>query len=121
MPNHIHGIIVLNNVGAGFTPALFTHQQHNQINKNHDIHKPQSQHAGQSLAIAPTIANIVGSYKSLVANKCLDIYKTKNEIMGKFWQRNYYEHIIRNEQSYQQISEYIINNPLNWQEDKFYT
>jgi REP element-mobilizing transposase RayT len=36
------------------------------------------------------------------------------------WQRNYYEHIIRNEQSYQNISNYIINNPAKWQEDKFY-
>ena len=39
---------------------------------------------------------------------------------GKLWQRNYYEHIIRNEQSYHTISEYIINNPAKWQDDKFY-
>lgn len=39
---------------------------------------------------------------------------------GKLWQRNYYEHIIRNEQSYHNISNYIINNPAKWQEDKFY-
>jgi putative transposase len=38
----------------------------------------------------------------------------------KIWQRNYHEHIIRDEQSYQRISEYIINNPKNWKEDKFY-
>jgi len=37
------------------------------------------------------------------------------------WQRNYHEHIIRNEQSYQTISEYIINNPEKWKDDKFYT
>lgn len=40
--------------------------------------------------------------------------------MGKLWQRNYWEHIIRNEQSYQTISQYIIRNPAKWQEDKFY-
>ena len=34
------------------------------------------------------------------------------------WQRNYYEHITRNEQSYSQISEYIRTNPLKWQDDK---
>jgi putative transposase len=34
--------------------------------------------------------------------------------MGKLWQRNYYEHIIRNEYSYQIISEYIITNPARW-------
>lgn len=37
----------------------------------------------------------------------------------KIWQRNYYEHIIRDEQSCQRIAEYIINNPVKWQEDKF--
>jgi REP element-mobilizing transposase RayT len=36
------------------------------------------------------------------------------------WQRNYWEHIIRNEQSYQRIANYIINNPANWKDDKFY-
>ena len=39
---------------------------------------------------------------------------------GKLWQRNYYEHIIRNEQSYQRIADYIINNPENWKKDNFF-
>ncbi|HPK45518.1 MAG TPA: hypothetical protein PLV62_11100, partial [Spirochaetota bacterium] len=39
---------------------------------------------------------------------------------GKLWQRNYWDHIIRDEQSYQRIAEYIINNPKNWDNDKFY-
>ena len=38
----------------------------------------------------------------------------------KLWQRNYYEHIIRNEKSYLHISEYIKTNPLKWQNDKYY-
>ena len=36
---------------------------------------------------------------------------------GKLWQRNYYEHIIRNEKSYHNITNYIINNPAKWAED----
>jgi len=36
------------------------------------------------------------------------------------WQRNYHEHIIMSEQSYWRISEYIINNPEAWENDKFY-
>jgi hypothetical protein len=72
--------------------------------------------------VAPiTVGGIVGAYKSMVSNRCLDIYKFKNETMGQFWQRNYYEHIIRTEQSYQRISKYIINNPLKWTKDKFYS
>ena len=69
-----------------------------------------------------TVGDIVVAYKSLVANDCLEIFKQKypGEMMGKLWQRNYYEHIIRDERSYQRISEYIINNPKNWKDDKFY-
>lgn len=35
------------------------------------------------------------------------------------WQANYYDHIIRNETEYQNISEYIANNPIKWEEDMF--
>ena len=38
----------------------------------------------------------------------------------KLWQRNYFEHIIRNEFSYDKIANYIITNPSRWKEDKFY-
>src|SRR3954452_6521524 len=109
MPNHMHGIIVLND-NDGVT-----------INNR------------ATARVAPTnkitIGNIVGAYKSVVTNECLKIYKSKlanvgaipcgcpvssragvygksgaevnpAPTMGKLWQRNYYEHIIRNEQSY---------------------
>lgn len=42
------------------------------------------------------------------------------ELDFKIWQRNYYEHIIRNEPAYERISDYIRNNPKRWNEDKFY-
>ena len=107
MPNHMHGIILMTeNVGAGLASA----QNPAPTNK--------------------TIGDIVGAYKSLVANECLEIHKrhwagvnpgtTKIPMMGKLWQRNYYENIIRDEQSYQHISAYIINNPKNWKGDKFH-
>lgn len=96
MPNHLHGIIVLNDVGATLAVA-------------HD-----------AVAHDAVMIQRAGAYKSLVANKCLEIFKSKNEIMGKLWQRNYHEHIIRNEQSYQTISDYIINNPAKWNDDKFF-
>lgn len=111
MPNHIHGIIMLNDVGAGFTPVHHVETSQNDADAN----------IRSTARVAPTsVSDIVGAYKSLVANGCLNIYKSKNETMGKLWQRNYYEHIIRNEQSYQTISAYIINNPAKWQGDKFY-
>ena len=102
MPNHMHGIIVLNDAGALHMGAQ---------NDSRD------DRAGASPA--PT-GNIIGAYKSLVSNECLKIYKIKNETMGKLWQRDYYEHIIRNEQSYKNISNYIIHNPEHWKDDKFH-
>lgn len=113
MPNHIHGIIVLNNVGA--TLGVTQNDGNNQTDIVSNIR------AGASPAPTnATVSDIVGAYKSLVANGCLEIYKSKNETMGKLWQRNYHENIIRNEQSYQTISNYIINNPAKWNVDKFY-
>lgn len=113
----MHGIILLHDsVGVGFTPAQFPNTQSNMGTRI----TPAKNENGQPQGIVPTIGNIVGAYKSLVANACLEIYKSKNETMGKLWQRNYYEHIIRNEKSYQTISEYIINNPAKWTDDKFY-
>ena len=106
MPNHIHGIVAL--VGAPLAGAP------------NDV-GIQCTGAGASPApTAATVGDIIGAYKSLVSNNCLKIYKSKNEIMGKLLQRNYYEHIIRNEPSCKTISYYIINNPSNWKDDKFY-
>jgi putative transposase len=121
VPNHVHGIVILTEtpVGAGFTPALH-------IDANIDPNAGTEYRAGVNPAPTTTpktnatLGDIIGAYKSLVANACLDIYKLNNETMGKLWQRNYHEHIIRDEQSYWKISNYIINNPVNWQTDKFY-
>ena len=60
------------------------------------------------------------AYKSIVFHECLKIYKSQNIWMGKLWQRNYWERIIRNEDAYYEIGNYIINNPRVWHEDKKY-
>ena len=120
----MHGIIVLNSsVGAGLAPA-----PDNAIDNLNDgmgvgfgVLSGVGLGAGASPAPKSTVSDMVGAYKSLVANECLKIFKLKNETMGKLWQRDYYEHIIRNEQAYQNISNYIINNPSKWHDDKFFT
>ena len=134
MPNHMHGIIVLNDaVGSGLAPALRSALYSSKLHKGQAQGNADTNTTGDDYDMRagaspspmnseqpPTISDIVGSYKSLVANECLKIYKNKNEIMGKFWQRDYYEHIIRNQSSYKQISEYINSNPSTWKDDKFY-
>ena len=116
MPNHIHGILIIHEpvgadgVGAGFTPAL------------------DSADAGPGVGASPTptvttraaVGDIIGAYKSIVANECLKIFKSHNETMGKLWQRNYYEHIIRDETAYRKIAEYIRNNPARWEMDQLF-
>ena len=46
--------------------------------------------------------------------------KTTKEIRYPVWQKSFYEHIVRNEKEYIKIKEYIINNPENWEKDKYY-
>jgi putative transposase len=62
---------------------------------------------------APTLGEIIGSFKSICVHKC----KNNGLNIGRLWQRNYYEHIIRNEDELNKIREYIIRNPAIWDED----
>lgn len=115
MPNHIHGII-------GIKQYIDTELTSDNFDIDHlVIGQPEKFPLEVDFKIIKkTVGDIVGAYKSLVSNKCLEIAKQNNEVMGKLWQRNLFEHIIRDEKSYQNISDYIINNPSNWKDDKFF-
>lgn len=120
MPNHIHGILIINNdndVGAthddGIThPVETTHalslQQQQQSPPQQTIGQKRFQHQGKN-----TLSSIIGSYKSAVT-------KHAHRLGFDFaWQSRFHDHIIRNEQSFQTIADYIANNPLKWGNDKF--
>jgi hypothetical protein len=62
-----------------------------------------------------SIPTIVRSFKSAVTKR---INKMRNTPGAPVWQRNYYEHIIRNDESLNCIREYIVNNPLQWELDR---
>lgn len=98
MPNHIHGILEIVSPFVG--TDVCTGEPHPDIRAGEP--RPYN---------VPTLGNVVAYFK----------YKTTKRIdlSTKLWQRNYHEHIIRDEKSYQTISEYIINNPANWMTDKF--
>jgi REP element-mobilizing transposase RayT len=66
---------------------------------------------------APTVGDIVRGYKSAVTKRINEI---RNISGVPVWQRNYYEHIIRNEIAYLRISEYIQANPRRWQDDNYH-
>ena len=69
-----------------------------------------------------SLSDIVDRYKTLTSKRYIDGININDwpRLNRKLWQRNYYEHIIRNEKSYVKISEYIINNPLHWRDDKYH-
>ena len=140
MPNHMHAVLVLKdvcedtvNVTVGATLAVgqadFDLDNQNQHLKNFEVFRAGASPAPTTTTTTTmqtnnkkktTIADIIGAYKSLVSNACLEICKQQNTQMGKLWQRNYYEHIVRNDAAYQNISHYILNNPGKWYDDKFY-
>ena len=68
------------------------------------------------------IGDIIGAFKSITTNRYINGVRHKNwkPFDRRLWQRNYYEHVIRNEKSYLNLSEYIQNNPLSWKEDIFH-
>ncbi len=108
MPNHIHGVIVITcdgNVGAGLVPAP---------------HLPGVGANGATTRVAPTLGNVVGAFKSLTT-----VLYTRGirqsawlAFSGRLWQRNYYEHIIHNEESLNRIRQYILDNPARWAFDR---
>ena len=71
---------------------------------------------------APTqgLRNIVGAFKSITTNEYIRGVKQHGwtPFPGKIWQRNYYEHIVRNEKELIRIRAYIRNNPAQWDTDK---
>ena len=78
---------------------------------------------GQPQGFAPTkpktVGDMVGAFQSIATVEYIRGVKQLGwqPFNGKLWQRNYWEHIIRDEQSYQRISAYIINNPKKWNDD----
>ncbi|NOY89406.1 MAG: transposase [FCB group bacterium] len=119
MPNHFHGIIVImpkNDVGV--SQRGYPKSQSQRGCPNIDDGRGRPRWVAPTY-IAPTLGNIVGWFKTITTNEYIRGVKETGwkEFSGKLWQRNYYEHIIRNEKELQKIREYIVNNPLKWKLD----
>lgn len=120
MPNHFHGIIALNDdVGAPPCERPFMNPQNNQS------WGPANEQMGQARGPAPTrgrlfLGDVVGRFKSLSMHQYICGVRNHQwkPIHKRLWQRNYYEHAIRNENELNKIREYIANNPLNWETDE---
>lgn len=69
---------------------------------------------------ANKIGNIIGAFKSITTHEYIMGVKNNNWLpfIGKLWQRNFYDRIIRDENELNRIREYIFNNPSNWEKDE---
>lgn len=119
MPNHVHGILMLNNKAkqdSGAVETLHATSQNEQQkqNENQVQSKPKNQIMSNISPKSGSISTIIRSYKSAVTK---DVRTFQSEFT---WQTRFHDHIIRNDKEYQKIANYIVENPLKWQEDKFY-
>jgi REP element-mobilizing transposase RayT len=89
MPNHIHGIIAL-------------------------TLQPDAPLERGAASGAPTLGRVVRAFKSVSA---IEANRSLNRSQTPFWQRNYYEHIIRDEDELHTIRQYIRDNPMKWDQD----
>ncbi|MGB8213523.1 MAG: transposase [Anaerolineales bacterium] len=105
MPNHAHGIILIVD-GRGTADVAY-----NNVSEL-PRRAPATEQFGKP--VAGSIPTIVRSYKSAVSLR-INLMRRTNGV--PVWQRNYYEHIIRNDKDYQTKCDYILNNPHNWESD----
>ena len=100
MPNHFHGIVIITNdsVGANGRSPL--------------------QRDGSPLQMKPkSLSSLMAGFKSVTTKK---INILRDAPGTKLWQRNYYEHIIRNQDTIDKIRHYIVNNPISWSIDQLH-
>ena len=141
MPNHMHGIIVLEIerendvvrfVGAGPYPRAETERYSVGAGPCAcpESEKEQPTKTGQPQGVAPTqnnkyvarilsLSDVMHRFKTMTTKLYTDGVKQQDwpSYRGRLWQRNYYEHIIRDENELERICTYIAENPARWHED----
>lgn len=114
MPNHFHGIVIIaepiiGDIRERAIRELPLRTPNHSVGAIHESPLPLRQQRRQM-----ALSKIIGRFKMLTAKRINEI----RQLPGvPVWQRNYYEHVIRNEVDYGQIAEYIVDNPRRWEED----
>jgi REP element-mobilizing transposase RayT len=138
MPNHFHCIVEIRDtnpqdahVGAplrGRPNDPINDPDHDPINNpvhdpiNDPVHDPinETKYGPDNKKFGATIGDVVDWFKTMTTNEYIRGVKNQGwkRFDGKLWQRNYWEHIIRDDGSYDRITEYIIQNPSRWNDDQ---
>jgi putative transposase len=106
MPNHFHGVVIITDVPVGADLRVGPVPEGGHPTQ-------QGAHAG-----APLQA-VIQWFKTMTTNEYIRGVKTASwpAFNGRLWQRNYYEHVIRDDQSLNRIRHYIVDNPARWEFD----
>lgn len=106
MPNHFHGLVVLSDLidTSAFDSGMRGQARRGRAATAEAFGKP----------VSGSIPTIIRSFKSAATRRANN---ESGHRKGAIWQRNYYEHIIRDEQTLLRAREYIQNNPLKWMLD----
>ncbi|MDJ0650318.1 MAG: transposase [Xenococcaceae cyanobacterium MO_188.B19] len=103
MPNHFHGIIIINNPEETF--------RRNVSNTKNETTQPETNN--KSRLKPNSLGSIIGQFKSVCTKQIRKIGFT-----DFCWQTRFHDHIIRDEKSLQRVRQYIINNPAKWELDR---
>ena len=108
MPNHLHGILVIHDPCKGeASGAVSTIIRTGSLPDA----SPLPPHGTQSGSLGAILQN----YKSVTTRRINALRGTSG---NPVWQRNYYEHIVRDESELDRIRQYIVENPAKWQNDQ---
>ena len=123
MPNHLHGILVLGDGAGGMTTERAT----TRVAPTGIVGAPlvgapatNGDPVGAPLVGALVrLGDVVGAFKSLATTGYIAGVKARGwpEFRGRLWQRNYYEHVIRDESALERIRRYVDDNPARWEFD----
>jgi len=113
MPNHFHGIVILHDESVGADLRVCPG------NDEIKIGTEKGAHTGAPLQ-RTSLSQIVQWFKTMTTNEYMRGVKQSGwrTFNGKLWQRNYYEHIIRNQSDWERIAAYILANPSQWANDE---
>ena len=119
MPNHMHGIIAI--AGRGEASPASASSTGNLTTGGTRLPDQEAARDASPLlqpGLQPgSLGAIVGNYKSVTTRR---INRMRGMPGTPFWQRNYWEHIIRNQTSLNRIRAYIQHNPARWAEDRLH-
>jgi putative transposase len=112
MPNHFHGVIVLVGAGPCACPEF----------RRQPLGVAPTDNSANRTAMARTLSlpDVVHRFKTLTTQRYVLGVKDQGwpRFNRRLWQRNYFEHVIRSEDSLKRIRDYILKNPTQWEFDR---